>query len=146
PRPRPPHRPPRRLRRGSPPRPRGLRRPPRCRPLRPPPGHSVPLPPPPRPPFNMTATLTVPTATSVRSVPAKLLIDNRIVINNHLARGRGGKVSFTHLIGFAMVRALRTLPEMNHAYAPVDNKPGVVTPNHVNLGLAIDVPGRDGTR
>ncbi|HKD89841.1 MAG TPA: hypothetical protein VKB62_15030, partial [Streptosporangiaceae bacterium] len=45
---------------------------------------------------NMTASLTVPTATSVRPVPAKLLVDNRIVINNHLARGRGGKISFTH--------------------------------------------------
>jgi 2-oxoglutarate decarboxylase len=95
---------------------------------------------------NMAASLTVPTATSVRSVPAKLLSDNRIVINNHLARGRGGKVSFTHLIGFAMLRALRTVPEMNHAYAPVDAKPGVVTPSHVNLGLAIDVAGRDGSR
>jgi multifunctional 2-oxoglutarate metabolism enzyme len=95
---------------------------------------------------NMTASLTVPTATSVRSIPAKLLSDNRIVINNHLARGRGGKVSFTHLIGFAMIRALRTVPEMNHAYAPVDGKPGVVTPSHVNLGLAIDVTGRDGSR
>jgi multifunctional 2-oxoglutarate metabolism enzyme len=95
---------------------------------------------------NMTASLTVPTATSVRSIPAKLLSDNRIVINNHLARGRGGKVSFTHLIGFAMVRALRTVPEMNNAYAPVDGKPGVVAPSHVNLGLAIDVTGRDGSR
>ena len=52
----------------------------------------------------MAASLVVPTATSVRAVPAKLLIDNRIVINNHLARGRGGKVSFTHLIGYARCR------------------------------------------
>ena len=95
---------------------------------------------------NMAASLAVPTATSVRSIPAKLLSDNRIVINNHLARGRGGKVSFTHLIGFAMVRALRTVPEMNHAYAPVEGKPGVLAPGHVNLGLAIDVTGRDGSR
>jgi multifunctional 2-oxoglutarate metabolism enzyme len=95
---------------------------------------------------NMAASLTVPTATSVRSIPAKLLSDNRIVINNHLARGRGGKVSFTHLIGFAMVRALRTVPAMNNAYAPVDGKPGVITPSHVNLGLAIDVTARDGSR
>ena len=54
---------------------------------------------------NMDASLEVPTATSVRAVPAKLLIDNRIVINNHLKRARGGKVSFTHLIGYAMVQA-----------------------------------------
>src|SRR5215470_8772123 len=61
---------------------------------------------------NMAASLSVPTATSVRAIPAKLLADNRIVINNNLARGRGGKVSFTHLIGFAMVQALRTMPAM----------------------------------
>ena len=54
----------------------------------------------------MDASLEVPTATSVRSVPVKLLFDNRIVINNHLARARGGKVSFTHLIGWAVIRAL----------------------------------------
>jgi multifunctional 2-oxoglutarate metabolism enzyme len=95
---------------------------------------------------NIAASLSVPTATSVRSIPAKLLSDNRIVINNHLARGRGGKVSFTHLIGFALVRALRSVPEMNNSYAPVDGKPGVVKPDHANLGLAIDVTGRDGSR
>jgi multifunctional 2-oxoglutarate metabolism enzyme len=51
---------------------------------------------------NMDQSLQVPTATSVRTVPAKLMIDNRIVINNHLRRTRGGKVSFTHLIAWAM--------------------------------------------
>ena len=93
---------------------------------------------------NMAASLAVPTATSVRAVPAKLLIDNRIVINNHLARGRGGKVSFTHLIGFAVVRALAAVPEMNDAYAEVDGKPVLVQPEHVNLGLAIDMTAKDG--
>src|SRR5439155_1375699 len=72
---------------------------------------------------NMTASLAVPTATSVRAIPAKLLVDNRIVINNHLRRGRGGKVSFTHLIGFAVVKALVALPEMNLAYAEENGKP-----------------------
>ena len=72
---------------------------------------------------NMTASLAVPTATSVRSVPAKLLVDNRIVINNHLKRSRGGKVSFTHLIGLRVVQALKALPEMNDAYAEEDGKP-----------------------
>src|SRR6202034_1056421 len=95
---------------------------------------------------NMTASLTVPTATSVRAIPAKLLVDNRIVINNHLGRGRGGKVSFTHLIGYAVVRALAWAPEMNYAYAEEDGKPVLVQPEHVNLGLAIDVRKRDGTR
>ncbi|MFC3979107.1 MULTISPECIES: multifunctional oxoglutarate decarboxylase/oxoglutarate dehydrogenase thiamine pyrophosphate-binding subunit/dihydrolipoyllysine-residue succinyltransferase subunit [Streptosporangium] len=95
---------------------------------------------------NMEASLEVPTATSVRAVPAKLLIDNRIVINNHLSRGRGGKVSFTHLIGYAVIKALKVLPEMNHSYTEVDGKPVLVKPEHVNLGLAIDVAKSDGTR
>ena len=67
---------------------------------------------------NMESSLGVPTATSVRAIPAKLLIDNRIVVNNHLARGRGGKVSFTHLIGWAIVQALTSMPEMNWAFQP----------------------------
>ncbi|WP_233358559.1 multifunctional oxoglutarate decarboxylase/oxoglutarate dehydrogenase thiamine pyrophosphate-binding subunit/dihydrolipoyllysine-residue succinyltransferase subunit [Thermomonospora amylolytica] len=95
---------------------------------------------------NMESSLQVPTATSVRAVPAKLLIDNRIVINNHLKRGRGGKVSFTHLIGFAIVRALQAMPEMNYSYAEADGKPVLVKPEHVNLGLAIDIKKEDGQR
>jgi 2-oxoglutarate decarboxylase len=95
---------------------------------------------------NMEQSLTVPTATSVRAVPAKLLFDNRIVINNHLKRTRGGKVSFTHLIGYAVVRALEEFPNMNRHFTLVDGKPTVVTPEHVNLGLAIDVKGKDGQR
>ncbi len=95
---------------------------------------------------NMDQSLTVPTATSVRSVPVKLLIDNRIVVNNHLARARGGKVSFTHLIGWAMVKALKDLPEMNNGFDVLDGKPTLIQPRHVNLGLAIDLPKPDGTR
>ncbi|HEY0401242.1 MAG TPA: multifunctional oxoglutarate decarboxylase/oxoglutarate dehydrogenase thiamine pyrophosphate-binding subunit/dihydrolipoyllysine-residue succinyltransferase subunit, partial [Blastococcus sp.] len=95
---------------------------------------------------NMNVSLTVPTATSVRAVPAKLLADNRIVINNHLARSRGGKVSFTHLIGYALVRALDDFPNMNSAFAEVDGKPVLVQPEHVNFGLAIDLPKADGSR
>ncbi|EWT00808.1 alpha-ketoglutarate decarboxylase, partial [Intrasporangium oryzae NRRL B-24470] len=95
---------------------------------------------------NMEVSLTVPTATSVRAVPAKLLIDNRVVINNHLARSRGGKVSFTHIIGYAMVKALATMPEMNNGYTEKDGKPALVQPAHVNFGLAIDLQKDDGTR
>ncbi|UCR90274.1 multifunctional oxoglutarate decarboxylase/oxoglutarate dehydrogenase thiamine pyrophosphate-binding subunit/dihydrolipoyllysine-residue succinyltransferase subunit [Mycetocola spongiae] len=95
---------------------------------------------------NMDASVAVPTATSVRTIPAKLMIDNRIVINNHLARTRGGKVSFTHLIGWALIQALKETPTQNVFYAEVDGKPSVVAPAHVNLGIAIDVPKPDGTR
>ena len=95
---------------------------------------------------NMETSLTVPTATSVRAVPAKLLIDNRVVINNHLARSRGGKVSFTHIIGYAMVKALAIMPEMNNGFTEKDGKPALVQPAHVNFGLAIDLQKDDGSR
>ena len=95
---------------------------------------------------NMDASLAVPTATSVRAVPAQALIENRIAINDHLRRNRGGKVSFTHLIGYAIVRALKALPDMNNAFGEKDGKPVVVQPAHVNFGLAIDLPKPDGTR
>ncbi len=95
---------------------------------------------------NMEASLSVPTATSVRAVPAKLLVDNRVVINNHLTRGRGGKVSFTHLIGFAAIQAIGDVPMMNASYTDVDGKPGVTQREAVNLGIAIDVAKPDGSR
>ena len=95
---------------------------------------------------NMEASLEIPTATSVRAVPAKLMVDNRIVINNHLARGRGGKVSFTHIIGFALVRALREMPDMNVSYTTLDGKPAIARHQQVGLGLAIDLAKEDGSR
>jgi 2-oxoglutarate decarboxylase len=95
---------------------------------------------------NMDVSLSVPTATSVRSVPVKLLWDNRTVINNHLARARGGKVSFTHVIGYALIKALREMPEMNVGFDTIDGKPTLITPAHINLGLAIDMTKSDGTR
>jgi len=95
---------------------------------------------------NMEASLGVPTATSVRTMPAKLLEINRQILNNHLARTRGGKVSFTHLIGFAVLRALAKVPNMNSSFGAVDGKPAVVRHTHVNLGLAIDMQKSDGSR
>ncbi|WP_455566867.1 multifunctional oxoglutarate decarboxylase/oxoglutarate dehydrogenase thiamine pyrophosphate-binding subunit/dihydrolipoyllysine-residue succinyltransferase subunit [Rhodococcus wratislaviensis] len=95
---------------------------------------------------NMSASLAIPTATSVRAIPAKLMFDNRIVINNHLARTRGGKISFTHLLGYAIVQAVKAFPNMNRHFAEIDGKPNAVTPAHTNLGLAIDLPGKDGSR
>ncbi|MEU6364286.1 multifunctional oxoglutarate decarboxylase/oxoglutarate dehydrogenase thiamine pyrophosphate-binding subunit/dihydrolipoyllysine-residue succinyltransferase subunit [Streptomyces sp. NPDC046931] len=95
---------------------------------------------------NMNASLELPTATSVRAVPVKLLFDNRIVINNHLKRARGGKISFTHLIGYAMVQAIKAMPSMNWSFAEKDGKPTLVKPEHVNLGLAIDLVKPNGDR
>ncbi|MGW2419990.1 multifunctional oxoglutarate decarboxylase/oxoglutarate dehydrogenase thiamine pyrophosphate-binding subunit/dihydrolipoyllysine-residue succinyltransferase subunit [Streptomyces sp. NPDC001709] len=95
---------------------------------------------------NMNASLELPTATSVRAVPVKLLFDNRIVINNHLKRARGGKISFTHLIGYAMVQAIKAMPAMNYAFGEKDGKPTLIKPAHVNLGLAIDLVKPNGDR
>jgi multifunctional 2-oxoglutarate metabolism enzyme len=96
---------------------------------------------------NMEASLGVPTATSVRSVPAKLLEVNRQILNNHLTRtGAGGKVSFTHLISYAVLKAIARVPVMNSSYEVVDGKPNVVRHEHVNLGLAVDVEKSDGSR
>ncbi|MHB8458268.1 MAG: 2-oxo acid dehydrogenase subunit E2, partial [Acidimicrobiales bacterium] len=91
---------------------------------------------------NMKESLGVPTATSVHPVPAKLLEVNRQVVNNHLARTTGGKVSFTHLIGWAVVRSLQAVPALNAAFVPdADGKgtPGVLRHPHVGLGIAVDV-------
>ncbi len=95
---------------------------------------------------NMDASLQIPTATSVRAIPATLLIDNRIVINNHLKRTRGGKISFTHLLGYAIVEAVKKFPNMNRHFAEIDGKPNAVTPVQTNLGLAIDLVGKNGSR
>ena len=95
---------------------------------------------------SMEASLSVPTATSVRAVPAKLMIDNRIVINNHMKRARGGKVSFTHIIAYAMIKAVRAMPEMNAFFGELDGKPAIGKPEHINLGVAIDLAKPDGSR
>jgi 2-oxoglutarate dehydrogenase E1 component len=97
---------------------------------------------------NMEASLGVPTATSFRDVPAKLLEVNRRVINGYLARTRGGKVSFTHIIGYAIVRAIAdTVPRMNSTYVTGDDgKPRVIRHEHLGMGLAVDVEKSDGSR
>ncbi len=98
---------------------------------------------------NMKQSLAVPTATSVHPVPAKLLEVNRRIINNHLRRTTGGKVSFTHLIGWAVVRSLGAVPALNSSYledSDGQGTPGVVRHEHVGLGIAVDVERPGGTR
>jgi 2-oxoglutarate dehydrogenase E1 component len=95
---------------------------------------------------NMAESLEVPTATSVRTMPAKLLEENRRIINDYLARGRGGKVSFTHIIGWAIVKGLQAVPALNSSYTEIDDKPHVIRHKNVFLGLAVDLERKDGTR
>ncbi len=96
---------------------------------------------------RMEASRDIPTATSVRTIPAKLLEVNRQIINNQLKRlTQGGKVSFTHLIGWAIVKALKEAPDLNVAFAEIDGKPHIVRYPHIVLGLAIDMERKDGSR
>src|SRR5438552_11500711 len=95
---------------------------------------------------NVEASLAVPTATSVRDVPARLLEVNRKVVNGYLSRTGGGKVSFTHLIGYAIVSAVERVPVMNSSFSEVDGKPMVIRHERIGLGLAVDVEKSDGSR
>ncbi|MGB8197870.1 MAG: 2-oxo acid dehydrogenase subunit E2, partial [Acidimicrobiales bacterium] len=98
---------------------------------------------------NMEASLAVPTATSVRTVSARLLEINRAALNESLARSSGAKVSFTHFIAFAIVKGLAKIPSLNATFVDaVDKKgtPGIRRHEHVGLGLAVDVERPDGTR
>ena len=97
---------------------------------------------------NMERSLTVPTATSFRNVPAKLLEVNRKVVNGFRERTGQTKISFTHVIGYAIVRAIADeVPAMKNTYAEgADGKPRLVVNDHVNMGLAVDVQKADGSR
>lgn len=97
---------------------------------------------------NMEASLGVPTATSFREMPAKLLEINRTVLNNHLKRTRGGKTSFTHYIGYAIIRAIvEDVPNLNNTYMnDEDGKPRLIRNEHINLGIAVDQQKPDGSR
>src|SRR5487761_318370 len=98
---------------------------------------------------NMEASLSVPTATSVRTIPARLLEVNRAMINQPLARETGAKVSFTHIIGFAVAQGLRAVTALNSSFvSDSDGKgtPGVIHHQHIGLGLAVDVAKSDGSR
>jgi len=95
---------------------------------------------------NMDESLEVPTATSVRSLPMKMLIEDRDIINRHLKQRNEPKSSFTHYIAWAIIKALEEYPNMNNSFAYKDGDPYKVIPGQVNLGLAIDVQNKDGSR
>jgi 2-oxoglutarate decarboxylase len=95
---------------------------------------------------NMEASLAVPTATSVRTVPARLLEVNRKVLNGYMGRTGQGKVSFTHLIGYAVLKAVETVPNMSSTFTREGDQPEIVRHTHVGLGIAVDVEKKDGSR
>ena len=95
---------------------------------------------------NMEASLAVPTATSQRRIPVKLLDENRRLINRHLNDQGGRKASYTHLIAWAIVRALAEFPQLNDGFGVIDEQPSRLRRGSVNLGIAIDLEKKDGTR
>src|ERR1700694_2538689 len=94
---------------------------------------------------NMTDSLSVPTATSFRDINALALDARRKALNAQLAAS-GKKISFTHLIAYAIVRAAKRFPVMTHAFQDIEGKPHRLEPGGVSLGLAVDVEKKDGSR
>ncbi len=95
---------------------------------------------------NMTTSLTMPIATSFRTIPVKVLEENRLIINNYLKKTNSGKISFTHIIGWAIVQAIASIPVMNNAFTVINGEPHLLKKNGVNLGLAVDLEKKDGSR
>jgi 2-oxoglutarate dehydrogenase E1 component len=95
----------------------------------------------------MTDSLSIPTATSFRTLEVDVLDRRRRQLNEALkVAGREMKVSFTHLIGYAIALAARDHPDMGNSFADIDGKPHRIVHEQVNLGLAVDVQRKDGTR
>lgn len=95
---------------------------------------------------NMEASLRVPTATSVRNVPVKALEENRRIANIVLAKQRRPKLSFTHILAWAIVKSAERHPAMKCSYGVENGKPVRVERAGINLGLAVDTTRKDGTR
>jgi len=95
---------------------------------------------------NMNSSLTVPTATTFRAIPVKVLEENRRIINEYLKKKNGGKISFTHIIGWAIVKGISLVPVMNNSFTVINNEPNLIKKKDVNLGLAVDLQKKDGSR
>src|SRR5215471_19743108 len=95
---------------------------------------------------NMTASLSMPVATSQRVMPVKVIDENRRAINNHRSLSGKSKISYTHMIAWAIVKAIDAVPALNQAYTESGSDSFRVTRDHVNIGLAVDVAGKDGSR
>lgn len=94
---------------------------------------------------NMNLSLTIPVATSQRTIAVKLLEENRAIINKYLQKNNEGKISFTHIISWTILKALSKVPAMNNGFTIIDGKPAMLIRKNVNLGLAIDIERKDGT-
>ena len=89
----------------------------------------------------MDQSLSIPTATSFRTLTVTVLDGRRREL-----KAASRKVSFTHLIAYAIARAGTDMPVMADHFAEVDGRPHRVVDGQVNLGLAVDVEKKDGSR
>ncbi len=95
---------------------------------------------------NMDQSLEVPTATSLRVLPVKMMVEDRTIINRHLVKRNEPKASFTHFICWAIIKAIKEFPTLNHTYHFNGKEHYRVVPDQVNLGVAVDLPNKDGSR
>ena len=95
---------------------------------------------------NMAASVAIPFATSQRTIAVKVMDENRRIINQHRTLLHQSKVSYTHILGWAVVKALTDIPALNYAYAERDGQPYRIARREINLGIAVDVAGKDGGR
>jgi multifunctional 2-oxoglutarate metabolism enzyme len=95
---------------------------------------------------NMESSLAIPTATSLRTISVKLLEENRRIINHHLKRLNSRKISFSHIVAYAVVRALKSFPSLNNSFTRINNNPHLLVKEYVNLGIAIDLVKKSGER
>jgi 2-oxoglutarate dehydrogenase E1 component len=95
---------------------------------------------------NMNASVSIPLATSQRVIPVKVMDENRRIINQHRTLVGKSKVSYTHLIGWAILKALEDFPGLNQAYGESNGQPARMVHPRINLGIAVDVAGKDGNR
>jgi multifunctional 2-oxoglutarate metabolism enzyme len=93
----------------------------------------------------MSESRSVPTATSFRTIAVDTLDAKRKALNGVLQES-GMKVSFTHLIAWAIVKAAGDWPVMARAYEERDGKPHAIEAGSINLGIAVDVERSDGSR
>jgi 2-oxoglutarate dehydrogenase E1 component len=90
----------------------------------------------------MDESRSIPTATSFRSITVTAMDARRKEL-----KAADRKVSFTHLIAYAIAKAAtEEMPVMSHHFEERDGKPHRVDDGQVNLGIAVDVEKKDGTR
>ncbi|HKH19067.1 MAG TPA: multifunctional oxoglutarate decarboxylase/oxoglutarate dehydrogenase thiamine pyrophosphate-binding subunit/dihydrolipoyllysine-residue succinyltransferase subunit [Solirubrobacteraceae bacterium] len=90
----------------------------------------------------MDESRQIPTATSFRTITVSMLDARRKQLKE-----AGHRVSFTHLIAYAIARAAtEQMPVMAHHFEEIDGKPHVIDDDACNLGVAVDVERKDGGR